>query len=140
MVGHTFAFGISQRHANAAVGDAAGAVHVAVVRASHLHAAVEAHFLHVDSFIARCGEAVVDPEERAYLHLLVGLAQLLHAVGCDAHNLARTDVAVDLVVEIRKTCRLARSGVCSVFLAYYYRRASQFVACGDDAVFCEQQH
>ena len=52
MVGHAFSFGIAQGHADAGVGDAAGAIHFGIVCFPHFRSASEAHHLHVAIFIA----------------------------------------------------------------------------------------
>ena len=131
---------IAVTHAHARVGDTAHAVGVHCFGLAHLLTAGKAHLLNVYALVARSREAVIHPQERAYLHFVVGFAQLLHPVCMQAHYLAGTEVTVNLISEIGKRRSLACHCIRAVFPAYHHRRAAQFVACGHNAVFRKQQH
>lgn len=140
MVRDAFAFGVTEGHADTRIGDAAGAVYFGGISLTHLESAGEAHFLDVAAFVARGGETVVDPQEGTDLHPLFGTAELLDAIGMQADNLARTEVAVNLVVEVGETARLAGGGIGSVLATDDDGGASPLVARSDDAVFGQEQH
>ena len=107
----------------------------------------------IDALVVTGGETVVDPEERAYLAAGKRLLQHLNAVGTQADNLARAQVAHHLVVEVGETGGLAGHGEClqelvstdgrqavNLLLAYHNGRASQEVASGNDAVLGQDEH
>ena len=100
-----------------------------------------AHGFDVAAFVGRCGEAVVDPEEGAYLHLLVGLAQLFHSLCGEANDLAGSHEVLHLIAEVGEGSGLAADGPCSFFASPDDDGCSaEFVASGDDAVFGEDEH
>ena len=55
------AFGIARGHANAAVGDAAGAIDFDVILFAHLTSALVAHHLGITALVATRGETVINP-------------------------------------------------------------------------------
>ena len=81
LVGHSLSCRITHRHADTGVGYSAGAVHLCGVGLAHQVAAGIAHLLGIASLVVARRETVVHPQERANLHLLVGLSQHLHVVG-----------------------------------------------------------
>ena len=131
---------IAECHAYATVGDATDAVDFGVVLGCHHPAVVEAHFLDIAPFVGGGGEAVVDPQEGAYLFVVLRGAELFDTVGTQAHNLAWSQETVDFVVQIGEGCALGGGGIGSVLLANHDGGAAPVVAGGDDAVFGEQQH
>ena len=92
------------------------------------------------TFVFTHGIAIVDPQERAYLHLLVGLAKLGKAIGRNLHDLAGTYVVTCLITQVGETARLRRDGISFRALAYKYRGAAILVACGNDAVLGKEKH
>ena len=85
--------GVAHSHTDARVGNAAHHIGFYVVSLTHHTAVLLAHVLGVDALVAGGGEALVDPEERAYLAALERSLQHLDAVGRQAHNLARPYIA-----------------------------------------------
>lgn len=139
-IGNAMTFGIADSHTDTAVGNTAGAVDLRLIALTHGYAAGIAHQLGVAAFVVGSGEAVVHPEERAYLHLGAGLAELLHAISRDAYDLARTYEIRGLIAEILESGRLGSDSVCIQSFAHYDRGTAPCVASGNDAVFRKQEN
>ena len=73
---------------------------VVPVGLGHDAAVAVAHHLHVLSFVAGGGVAVVGPEEGADLLFLAGSSQLLDAVGRDLHDFCRAQLPDHLVAQL----------------------------------------
>ena len=131
---------VADSHAHARVGNAADKVGFGIVFHAHLPAVFLAHVFSVDAFVVACRKTVVHPQERAYLHLVRRFLQYLHAVGAQAYDFARTDVAHHLVVEVGEARRLARGCIGTILASDDDRRAPHVVACGYDAVFSQYEH
>ena len=140
LIRDAMSLGIAQCHAHAGVGNAAYAVGLHLILLAEDSAVSFPHFLHVDAIVVGSGESVVDPEEGAYLLMLGGGLQHLHALGSDFHYLARPHVAHRNEVEVREGRRLACSGPCPLFLSDNDGRTSEEVARGDDGIFGEHEH
>ena len=74
LIGHFMPVGISYSHSDAAVWNSACTIHLCGILLAHQSATFVAHFFHVAVLVTAGGESVIDPQERAYLHLLVGAA------------------------------------------------------------------
>ena len=83
--------------------------------------------------------AVVYPQERAYLHLLAGSAQLLVMVGEHLDNLPRTDIVARLIAQVMERARLTGNRIAILTLRNNDRQTTQFVTTDDDTVL-RQQH
>ena len=59
-----------------------------------------AYLLYIATFVFRCRETVIHPKERAYLHLIIRLAQLLYTVCIYTYNLARAEELFGLKTEV----------------------------------------
>ena len=128
------ALGIAYCHSDTAVRDAAGAVDLGLVLPAHDPAGLVAHLLDILSFVDACRETVVNPEERADLHLGIRLADDLVAVCLDPDDLSRSDELVDFVAQIGECSGLAGNGVGTVFPTDGKRGAAPGVTGCDDSV------
>ena len=106
-------------HTCARIGNTRAAVNLNVVGLSQIETVAETSLLYVLALVSRSREAIVNPQERANLHLLVRLAYLCHAIGLKLNNLTRGDIINCFVIKIRERSRLTRSGISSLLLTYY---------------------
>ena len=102
-------------------------------------AAVVAHLLDIDTLIRGGRISVVDPQERADLHILARFSDGLHTVRRHMHDLRRSQLLVIRVAEIEVGEILKRDAVAVLALADDHRCASQTVARRIDAVLCHEQ-
>ena len=131
---------IADGHSHTAVGDTAYAVGLGIVFGSHHLATLFADILGVDAQIVAGREAIVNPQEAAYLLALEGPLHHLDAIGTKADNLTGTQVAHHLIVEVGHAGCLGRNAVGTLLLSDDDAGASQCVAGSNDAVFGEYQH
>ena len=96
------ALGITYCHTDSAVRNTAGIVHLRLVFLAHYPARLIPHFLDIPALVETGREAVIYPEEGAYLHPPVRLAEYLVTVSLDSDDLARAYVMLDFVIQIRK--------------------------------------
>ena len=90
-------------------------VRTCVVPLGHLFAAAVAHLLHVDSFVGAGGITVVDPQERADLHILAGSRRSSYLFRGDDDNLSGAQLFVILIAQIQIGIAF-KSNAVSIFL------------------------
>ena len=98
------------------------------------------NFLGVDAFVFHAWETVVNPEERANLHLVVRCEKLFDSVWCNLYNFARTNEAGCVVVEVQVAVAFGGNGVARAFATDDERSASVLVTCSDNSIGGENQH
>jgi len=138
-VGDAPSGGVAQSHADTRVGDAGDVVGFDIVDASHGLAKAVAYFLGVDVFVFHSGEAIVNPEEGAYLHFVVGLDELLDAVRGNHHGFAGFDEIFGLEAEVDIAVAFGGDGIVVALTAHNEGGAAEEVAGGDDAVVGEDE-
>ena len=131
---------ITEGHTYSRVRDTTGAVYLGMVLLSHLVSCSIACIFYILAFVARVGETVVHPQEGTNLQFIVGLAHLLHAIGAETDNLARTYIVFNLITQVRETVRFACSCIGSILFTDHNRRASPLVTSRDDAIFGKNKH
>ena len=139
-IGATMSGCITYCHADTGIGNAAGAIYHSIILLAHGKSASIAHGFGIAVFVVAGRESVVDPEERADLHALVGFAQHVIAVLCDFHDFARAQELLHFVSEIRKCSCFGSDAIGSFLFADDDGSASPRVTCCDDAVFGKDYH
>ena len=102
LVRNLVTLGITYCHTDSAVWNATGVIDLGVILLAHYAAGLIPHILNIASLVEAGRETVINPEEGAYLHPLVRLAEDLISVSLDSDNLARTYVMLDFVIQICK--------------------------------------
>ena len=107
LVWYLVSLGISQRRAHSRVWNAAHQVCLGIILLSHLLSATLSDILNVDALVVACWEAIVYPQEGAYLLLMVRFLEHLYALSRNPHNLARSKVPDTSVAQIGEARCLA---------------------------------
>ncbi len=132
--------GVAYGMADAGVGDSRYAVDLDMICACQRGPASIAHQLDIDALIPRSRVAEIYPEKRADLHPLTRWRELFHSIGCDAHDFAGAELAVEIVAEIRQGAGFQRHGNGAVFSAEHDGSASEPVPTGIDPVAGQKQN
>ena len=132
--------GISNGVGNAGIRHTCDNIRFDVVAHRHFFTAAVAHFFYAHAFIGAGWVAVVYPQKRTDFHLLARCEQGFHAVRCDDINFARSKFFERLVAEILERKVLKRNAVRIFLFAEHDRCSAVFVACGVNALGCQNHH
>ena len=125
---------------DAGIGHAAYGIDLDVVAGRDARAVFVADGLGIASFVVGGGISEIDPEERADLHGLLGGLELRDGFGVDQHDLGGTEVAHELVVEVRIGGGLHGDGHRAGPLRDGDGGAAVAIACGVDLAVRHDEH
>ena len=150
LVRHTLAGSITHRHTRTWIRNTAAAVYLHIiglgepwrfiVGLGEIKAVGKTRLLYILALVGRCRESVVNPEERANLHLLVSRTNLLHAISFNLHDFAWSYLICCFIIEIRERGGFAGSRIGTFLLADDDWSTSPTVTRTDNAILGKDHH
>ena len=140
MIRHSLSFGIPHRHTDTRVRNTTSAIHFIRILLSHLITTQEAYFFYISVFITRNRETIINPQERADLHLVIRFSHLFHTIGTETDYFTGTYIMFDFIPQVRETICFTGCRISTIFLTNHNRCTSPLVTSSYDTVFGKNQH